>query len=161
LTFCWAFSLQDEGKLFVTVYGVQSPPRRGAEAPRQLPRVFPHGSNSSSRSGSGKSLRGGPESCERLCRFSQGERKGAMGETVSEKALDLRGWSCPWCILKAKSRLRTMKPGQTLELLCTDLSIQKNLPSVLKGTGDRIVQWEQHADYVNVVIRRGCDKTGS
>jgi len=102
----------------------------------------------------------GFKTCQRLRLFTQEQCKGPMGETASEKVLDLRGWSCPWCILKAKSWLRTMKPGQTLELLCTDLSIGKNLPPVLKGTGDRIVHWEQHADYVNVVIRRGWDKPG-
>jgi TusA-related sulfurtransferase len=79
----------------------------------------------------------------------------SMGKRPSDRVLDLRGWSYPWCILKAKSWLVRMKPGQVLEVLFTDPGVQKNLPRVLERTSDRIIRWEQKEDYAGMLIRRG------
>ena len=38
----------------------------------------------------------------------------------ADKVIDLRGMSCPWSILKAKSQLIAMKPGEVLEVLASD-----------------------------------------
>ena len=83
-----------------------------------------------------------------------------MGKRPSDRVLDLRGWSCPWCILKAKSWLVRMKPGQVLKVLSTDPTVQKNFPRVLECTEDRIIHWEHKEDYIAVLIRRGAERTG-
>jgi len=84
-----------------------------------------------------------------------------MGKRPSDRVLDLRGWSCPWCILKAKSWLVRMKPGQVLEVLFTDPGVQKDLPRVLERTADRIIRWEQKEDYAGMLIRRGPERKES
>jgi tRNA 2-thiouridine synthesizing protein A len=78
-----------------------------------------------------------------------------MSERRPDKVLDLRGWSCPWCILKAKSWLERMTPGQVLEVHCTDPNVRKNFSQVLERTKDRIIRWDQTEDYLYVLIQRG------
>lgn len=78
-----------------------------------------------------------------------------MGERSSDRLLDLRGWSCPWCILKTKSWLARMEPGEILEVLCTDPSVRTNFPRVLERTGHRVMRWENKEDHLGVLILRG------
>ncbi|MBW1797613.1 MAG: sulfurtransferase TusA family protein [Deltaproteobacteria bacterium] len=75
-------------------------------------------------------------------------------EYQPDKVLDLRGWSCPWCIVKAKSWLRQMSPGQVLEVISTDPEVQKNFPQVLERGRDRLISVEQHEDYYRLLIQR-------
>jgi tRNA 2-thiouridine synthesizing protein A len=78
-----------------------------------------------------------------------------MSERQADRVLDVRGWSCPWCILKAKSWLRRMNPGQILEVLSTDPNVQKNFPCVLGGTKDQVISVDQNDDHYRVHVRRG------
>jgi tRNA 2-thiouridine synthesizing protein A len=76
-------------------------------------------------------------------------------EVQIDRVLDLRGWSCPWCIVKTRSWLSRMKQGQILELLGTDPEALKNLPSILKNGNDRIIEIQEYPDYHRLLIRRG------
>jgi tRNA 2-thiouridine synthesizing protein A len=78
-----------------------------------------------------------------------------MNERQADKILDLRGWSCPWYMLKAKSWLGRMSPGQILEVLSTDPDVMKNFPRVLEQTADRVVSLDQNEGFYRVRIRRG------
>lgn len=78
-----------------------------------------------------------------------------MNERQADRVLDVRGWSCPWCILKAKSWLRRMTPGQILEVLTTDPNVQKNFPRVLARTKDHVIGMDQNDDHYRMRIRRG------
>jgi tRNA 2-thiouridine synthesizing protein A len=81
-----------------------------------------------------------------------------MAEEIRvDKILDLRGWSCPWSILKAKSWLARMSAGQVLEVLSTDPNVRKNFPLVLRGAKDRIIRIDQVEDGFHVVIQKGAD----
>ncbi len=73
----------------------------------------------------------------------------------SDRVLDLRGWSCPWCILKAKSLLKRMSTGQILEVLITDPEAQINFPLILKKSRDTVIKVEQHKDYFHFFLLRG------
>ena len=74
---------------------------------------------------------------------------------VINGVLDLRGWGCPWCILKAKSWLNRMKTGEILELYTTDTETLKNFPSILKNGKDRVIDVKHYPDYHRMLIRRG------
>ncbi|OQY03850.1 MAG: hypothetical protein B6I22_10785 [Desulfobacteraceae bacterium 4572_123] len=76
-------------------------------------------------------------------------------EKKSDRVLDLRGWSCPWCILKAKSLLLRMSKGQILEVLSTDPEAQINFPLILKKSKDRVIKVEQHKEYFHLFLLRG------
>jgi len=76
-------------------------------------------------------------------------------EKKSDQVLDLRGWSCPWCILKAKSLLKQMSTGQILEVLSTDPEAQINFPLILKKSRDKVIKVEQDTEYFHLFLLRG------
>ena len=78
-----------------------------------------------------------------------------MDKRQADRILDLRGWTCPWSILKAKSWLRRMNPGQVLEVLSTDPDVLKNFPRVWAQTADRVVSLDQIEGFYRARIRRG------
>ena len=75
-----------------------------------------------------------------------------------DRVLDVRGWSCPWCILKAESLLRLMEPGKVLEVLASDPQIVKDFPSVLKQRDDLLIGVEQQRSVYRIYVRRGEQK---
>ena len=76
----------------------------------------------------------------------------------ADKVLDARGWSCPWCILKAESLLRLMEPGKILEVLVTDPQIIRDLPSVLSQGNDQLIKVDQQREVYRLYLRRGEQK---
>ena len=88
-------------------------------------------------------------------RFLIGESKMTENGNTVDRSLDLRGWSCPWCILKAKSWLRQMARGQVLEILSTDSQMQDDFPSILEKTGDCLLCIEQRKRHFRLLVRRG------
>jgi tRNA 2-thiouridine synthesizing protein A len=72
-----------------------------------------------------------------------------------DKVLDVRGFSCPWCILKTKSILSQMEPGKLLEVLASDPQIIKDLPSVLKQRDDLIIRVDKDREVYRLYVRRG------
>ena len=72
-----------------------------------------------------------------------------------DRVLDVRGWSCPWCILKAESLLRLMEPGKVLEVLASDPQIVKDFPSVLKQRDDPLIGVEEQKSVYRIYVRRG------
>ncbi|MCD6297491.1 MAG: sulfurtransferase TusA family protein [Deltaproteobacteria bacterium] len=78
-------------------------------------------------------------------------------EFQPDRVLDLRGWSCPWCIVKAKSWLKRMGPGEILEVMSTDPEVQETFPHVLERSKDHVIRIEQKKDFFRLLIRRGCE----
>ena len=73
----------------------------------------------------------------------------------ANKVIDLRGISCPWSILKAKSELKRMRPGQVLEVLSTDPLTLKDFPSILKETDDEVVRVDRGPEFFSLYVRKG------
>lgn len=71
------------------------------------------------------------------------------------KVLDLRGMSCPWSILKAKSQLTTMEPGEVLEVLSGDPMMIKDFPKVLGQRGHQLIQIKDKKEVFTLYVRRG------
>lgn len=73
----------------------------------------------------------------------------------ASKVIDLRGVSCPWSILKAKSQLITMEPGEVLEVLCTDSLTLKDFPAVLKETDYKVIRIDEGPEFFSLYVRKG------
>jgi tRNA 2-thiouridine synthesizing protein A len=73
----------------------------------------------------------------------------------ADRVLDGRGWSCPWCCLKAMSMLRTLESGQVLMVLGTDPQALKDLPRILERTDGQLIGVEKQPDYFRLYLRRG------
>ena len=73
----------------------------------------------------------------------------------ADKVIDLRGMSCPWSILKAKSQLIAMDPGEVLEVLSTDPMMFKDFPKVLGKNGHQLIQIINKPECTRLYVRRG------
>jgi tRNA 2-thiouridine synthesizing protein A len=52
--------------------------------------------------------------------------------------LDLTGLKCPLPALKTRKALKTLKPGDILEVCCTDPLSVIDIPNLIRETGDRM-----------------------
>ncbi len=65
----------------------------------------------------------------------------AAGSDINVDAeLDLRGVACPINFVRAKLKLETMSPGQTLAIILDDGEPVQNVPGSLKNEGQEIIQ---------------------
>ena len=58
---------------------------------------------------------------------------------MAEIMLDATGLSCPLPVLKARKALRSMAPGQTLELLTTDPGALDDIPDFCLTAGHELL----------------------
>lgn len=78
-----------------------------------------------------------------------------MKKAEVTKVIDLRGMGCPWAILKAKSQLITMEPGEVLEVLSEDPMMIKDFPKVLGKRGHQLIQIKDKLEFSHLFVRRG------
>jgi tRNA 2-thiouridine synthesizing protein A len=52
--------------------------------------------------------------------------------------LDLTGLKCPLPALKTRKALKALKPGDRLEVHCTDPLSVIDIPNLIRETGDRV-----------------------
>jgi len=71
------------------------------------------------------------------------------------KVIDLRGMSCAWSILKAKSQLNAMDPGEVLEVLSSDPMMITDFPKVLGERGHQLIQIKDKQKFYRLYVRRG------
>jgi tRNA 2-thiouridine synthesizing protein A len=57
--------------------------------------------------------------------------------------LDLTGLKCPLPALKTRKALKTVKPGEFLEVHCTDPLSVIDIPKLIRETGDTVEIIEQ------------------
>jgi tRNA 2-thiouridine synthesizing protein A len=57
--------------------------------------------------------------------------------------LDLTGLKCPLPALKTRKALKAVKPGDFLEVHCTDPLSAIDIPNLIRETGDRVEITEQ------------------
>jgi tRNA 2-thiouridine synthesizing protein A len=62
---------------------------------------------------------------------------------MTQTKLDLTGLKCPLPALKTRKALKSLKPGDRLEVHCTDPLSVIDIPSLIHETGDRIEITEQ------------------
>ena len=76
-------------------------------------------------------------------------------KSAADNIIDLRGVSCPWSILKAKSQLTIMEPGEVLEVLFTDPLMLKDFPKVLGQSGHHLIDIKEQQEFSRLYVRRG------
>lgn len=62
--------------------------------------------------------------------------------------LDLTGLKCPFPALKTRKALRTIKPGDRLEVHCTDPLSVIDIPNLLIEMGDRLEATERDGERI-------------
>ena len=68
--------------------------------------------------------------------------------------VDARGLSCPMPIVKTAQAIKTVEPGQILEVLATDPGSTKDFAAWCKSTGNELVDQSSDGSVYHFVIRR-------
>ena len=68
--------------------------------------------------------------------------------------LDLTGLKCPLPALKTRKALRSVKPGDRLEVFCTDPLSVIDIPHLIAETGDRVEITERTEQRIVFLIEK-------
>ena len=74
---------------------------------------------------------------------------------ITEK-LDLTGLKCPLPALKTRKALKRLKPGDRLEVRCTDPLAAIDIPNLIKQTGDRIEATQRETSWIVFLIEKAA-----
>lgn len=70
--------------------------------------------------------------------------------------LDLTGLKCPLPALKTRKALRGIRPGERLEVRCTDPLAAIDIPNLINETGDRLETTERDGNHIVFVIEKAA-----
>ena len=68
--------------------------------------------------------------------------------------LDLTGLKCPLPALKTRKALKSLKPGDVMEVVCTDPLSVIDIPNLIMETGDRVEIVERAERRIVFVIEK-------
>jgi len=69
--------------------------------------------------------------------------------------LDLIGVVSPICLLKCKSALARLNPGEVLDVLVQDAEVVESLSMILKQSQDRMEAFFREGECYRISIRKG------
>jgi tRNA 2-thiouridine synthesizing protein A len=73
---------------------------------------------------------------------------------MSSLKLDLSGLKCPLPVLRTRKALKSLQPGDRLEVVCTDPLAAIDLPHLIFETGDRIEIVKHDTDGIVFLIEK-------
>jgi tRNA 2-thiouridine synthesizing protein A len=76
------------------------------------------------------------------------------GRPMTTPKLDLAGLKCPLPALKTRKALKTLPPGDRLEVLCTDPLSVIDIPNLIRETGDKVEITERSQGRIVVLIEK-------
>ena len=68
--------------------------------------------------------------------------------------LDLTGLKCPLPALKTRKALKSLRPGERLEVQCTDPLAVIDIPNLLNEIGDTLESTQRDGDRIVFVIEK-------
>jgi tRNA 2-thiouridine synthesizing protein A len=75
--------------------------------------------------------------------------------------LDLSGLKCPLPALKTRKALRSLAPGDRLEVRCTDPLAEIDIPHLVGATGDRLEAIEHSENDIVFRIEKNAPTAGT
>src|SRR5258708_15422971 len=76
-----------------------------------------------------------------------------LGRMTTTK-LDITGLKCPLPALKTRKALKSVKPGDLLEVHCTDPLSVIDIPNLIRETGDKVEISERAENRIVFVIEK-------
>ncbi len=73
---------------------------------------------------------------------------------VADLTLNAIGKKCPMPILMTKKELKKLSSGQTLELIVDDRGALKDIPALIKRTGDSILETKENNEQIIFIIQK-------
>ena len=78
----------------------------------------------------------------------------AMFAGMSTTKLDLTGLKCPLPALKTRKALKSVTPGDFLEVHCTDPLSVIDIPNLIRETGDKVEITERNETRIVFLIEK-------
>lgn len=72
------------------------------------------------------------------------------------QVLDCTGLNCPLPVIKTAQAMKTIEPGQILELVATDPGVEPDMKAWSSRTGNELVAIEKDGDVFHVFLRRAA-----
>lgn len=79
---------------------------------------------------------------------------------MTQTKLDLTGLKCPLPALKTRKALKSVKPGDILEVHCTDPLSVIDIPNLIRETGDKVEISERTEKRIVFLIEKAGLDTG-
>jgi tRNA 2-thiouridine synthesizing protein A len=73
---------------------------------------------------------------------------------MADQQVDARGLNCPMPIVKTAQAVKTLAPGQTVEVLATDAGAVKDFAAWSKTTGNAIIEQSSDAGVYRFVLQK-------
>jgi tRNA 2-thiouridine synthesizing protein A len=73
---------------------------------------------------------------------------------MNRTSLDLTGLKCPLPALKTRKALKALKPGDLLEVRCTDPLSAIDIPHLIQETGDKLETVERAEQEIVFLIEK-------
>jgi tRNA 2-thiouridine synthesizing protein A len=73
---------------------------------------------------------------------------------MAKTKLDLSGLKCPLPALKTRKALKTVPPGDFLEVICTDPLSVIDIPNLIRETGDKVEITERKEQQITFLIEK-------
>jgi tRNA 2-thiouridine synthesizing protein A len=73
---------------------------------------------------------------------------------MADKTVDYLGMKCPMPVLKTKKELKNIASGQVLEVICDDVGAKKDIPALLRKTGDELVELKEEGSKLIFIIKK-------
>ncbi|MEM7364918.1 MAG: sulfurtransferase TusA family protein [Pseudomonadota bacterium] len=76
---------------------------------------------------------------------------------ASTDQLDLRRMLCPLPVIRTQDRIKTMSPGDTLTIVCTDPGVLTDIPTWCRINGHEVTDTIEADFEITITIAVGCD----
>ena len=73
---------------------------------------------------------------------------------MADKTLDCLGMKCPMPVLKTKKELKNIASGKVLEVIVDDVGAKKDIPALLRKTGDELVELKEEGSKLIFIIKK-------
>jgi tRNA 2-thiouridine synthesizing protein A len=84
-----------------------------------------------------------------------------LRKVMAQTKLDLTGLKCPLPALKTRKALKGLKPGDRLEVHCTDPLSVIDIPALISETGDSVeITGRAERRFVFLIEKAGAADTG-
>ena len=76
---------------------------------------------------------------------------------MSTYQLDAKRLLCPMPVIKVQDKVKTLSPGDMLEVVCTDPGALNDVPAWCRINGHKVIEAKQTDDLVMITLEVGND----
>ena len=73
---------------------------------------------------------------------------------MADEKLDCKGMMCPMPIVQITKKIKTMKPGQVLEVVADDVGAKEDVPAWANRTGNKLLGMREESGVLYFLIEK-------